>query len=64
MKKLTQDDLAEIYSVFGNMRNYNIGQWWARNQGEVKDLTIDEVPIEDLHGLAETIREWKKKKSD
>ena len=64
MKKPTQDDLTEIYSVFGDLRNHSIAEWWARNQGEVKDLTIDEVPIEDLHGLAETIREWKKKKSD
>jgi len=56
--------LAEIHSVFGNLRNHSIEQWWARNQGEVKDLAIDEVSIGDLHGLAETIREWKKKKSD
>ena len=64
MKKPTRDDLAEIYSVFGDLRNHGIEQWWARNQGEVKDLAIDEVSIGDLHGLAETIREWKKKKSD
>ena len=63
MKKPTQDDLAEIYSFFGDLRNHSIEEWWARNQGEVKDLAIDEVPIGDLHGLAETIMEWKKKKS-
>ena len=64
MKKPTQGDLSEIYSVFGDLRNHSIEEWWVRNQGEVKDLAIDEVPSGDLHGLAETIREWKKKKSD
>ena len=64
MKKPTRNDLAEIYSVFGDLRNHSTEEWWARNQGEVKDLEIDDIPTGDLHGLAERIREWKKKKSD
>ena len=64
MKKLTQNDLAEIYSVFGDLRNYSIKEWWVRNKEELKDLEIDDIPIGDLHGLAERIREWKKKKLD
>ena len=64
MKKPTEDDLAEIYLVFGDLRNQGIDEWWARNKTEVEDLDIDDIPIGDLHGLAEGIREWKKKKSN
>jgi hypothetical protein len=64
MKRPTEDDLGEIYSIFGDLRNQGIQEWWARNKGEVEDLEIDDIPIGDLHGLAERIREWKKKKSN
>jgi hypothetical protein len=64
MKKPTEDDLAEIYSVFGDLRNHSIEEWWARNQGELKDLAIEDIPVGDMHALAEGIREWKKKKSN
>ena len=36
----------------------------SQDKGEVEGLEIDDIPLGDLHGLAERIREWKKKKSN
>ncbi len=64
VEKPTKDDLAEIVSVFGDMRDEDFDEWWLRNQGMVEGLDISDIPSGDLHSLAERIREWKRKKSN
>jgi hypothetical protein len=64
MKKATQDDLAEISSVFGDLRYEELQDWWAENRGAIEGLEINDIPIGDFHTLAERIREWKKRKSN
>jgi hypothetical protein len=64
MQKPTKDDLAEIASVFGDLKEEDFDEWLAQNRAAIEGLDLGDIPTEDLHAIADRIREWKKKKAD
>ncbi len=64
METPAKDDLAEIASVFGNLKEEDFDEWLAQNRATAEGLDVSDIAPGDLHGIAERIREWKKKKSD
>ena len=64
MQNPTNDDLAEIASVFGDLKEEDFGKWVAQNRATAEGLDLSDISPGDLHAIADRIREWKKKKSD